>query len=74
MAGHLFLDMPNSAALVIVEMQMQFVLGIALPLLSLTVDQWNDHVVDKGCRYERGALWQRIQWGEFLRVEANRQH
>jgi hypothetical protein len=74
MAGHLFLDMPSSVAVGIVEMQMQFATGDIPPLLNLPVGQWNNRVVDKGCRCERCTLWQQVHWGEILPVEESGQH
>jgi hypothetical protein len=46
MTGHLFLDMPNSVARRIFEMQMQFATRDVHPLLTVQVRQWNNHAVD----------------------------
>jgi hypothetical protein len=49
MADHIFSDMPSSVALEIVEMQIQFATSDVPPLLSMPIDQWNNHVVSKVC-------------------------
>jgi hypothetical protein len=56
MAGHVFLDMPSSVALGIVEMQIHHATGDATALLSVPSDQENNHVVDKVCGCERRVL------------------
>lgn len=47
MARHLFLDMPSSLTLGIVERQMKFAKCYVIPLLSIPAGQGNDHVADK---------------------------
>jgi hypothetical protein len=60
MVRYLFLDMPSSVALGIVEMQMQFATGSITPLLSVPAGQANTQVVGKVSRGEGYALWQRF--------------
>jgi hypothetical protein len=47
MNGYVFLGMPSSVALRSVEMQMQFVTGHDIPLLSVPAGQGNNDGVDK---------------------------
>jgi hypothetical protein len=56
MAGHRFLDMLSNVTLGIVEIQMQFGMDHATPLLSLLGSQGNDHFVNKVSGCERHAL------------------
>jgi hypothetical protein len=57
MAGHLFLDMPNSVVLGIVEMRMQPATADILQLLSMLVSQRKNHVIDEVYRCEGCVLW-----------------
>jgi hypothetical protein len=58
MAGHLFLDMPSSGALGIVEMQMQLATADITQLLTMPVVQGKNHIIDQVCRDEGSVLWQ----------------
>jgi hypothetical protein len=56
MAGHVFLDMPSSVVLGIVEMQIHHAAGDVTALLSVPSDQANNHIVDKVRGCERRVL------------------
>jgi hypothetical protein len=47
MADHLFLDIPNSVALAIVELQMQLAMTDITQLPSMPANQWKNRVTDE---------------------------
>jgi hypothetical protein len=57
MAGHLFLDMPSSMALGVVEIQMQLVTADIFQSLSLPVSQWKNHVTGEAYLCKGCVLW-----------------
>jgi hypothetical protein len=58
MAGHMFLNMPGSLALGIVEMQMQLATADIPQVLGMPVNEWKNHVIGKLYLCEGCVLWQ----------------
>jgi hypothetical protein len=62
MADHLFLDVPSSAALGIVEIQMQLATADIIHLLSMPVSQSKNHAMNEVCCCEGCPVGINPQW------------